>query len=201
MVGRSGSARARASASIRSARSWPPRSWISAPTPPRYSTEQPLRAAPARRRRARGAAPRRRPPRSRRRGSGRAGSASRRCVAEAASPPSLGVGVAQPPAVLQLDHLPARRLELPLELVRLDDRDDAVEALPVQVDDPEHVAEPAGLRLDDRLPEVALVELGVAEQGDEPAARCRARSATRRSVARARRRAARPSRCPTEPVE
>ena len=77
------------------------------------------------------------------------------------------VRLTQPPAVLQLDHVPAVEPEDLLELHRLDDRDDAVEALAVEVDDPEDVPEAARLRLDDRLPDVALVELGVAEDGDE----------------------------------
>ena len=75
----------------------------------------------------------------------------------------LGVRLAQPAAVLQLDYLPATGRKLLLQLGRFDDRHNAVEALAVQVDDPENVAEIAGLRLDHRLPEVALVELGVAE--------------------------------------
>ena len=86
------------------------------------------------------------------------------------SPPSRSYAAAKPAAELQLEHLPACRLELTLELVRLDDRDDPVEALAVQVDDPEDVAEAARLRLEQRLPQVAFVELRISEQRDEPAA-------------------------------
>ena len=84
--------------------------------------------------------------------------------------PVARVGLPQPPAVLQLDHLPAVQPEDLLELLGLDDGDDAIEALAVQVDDPEHVRQRPRLRLDDRLPDVALVELRVTENGDEPAA-------------------------------
>ena len=44
---------------------------------------------------------------------------------------------------------------------------DAVEALAVGVDDEHHVAEPLQRRVGDRLPHVALVELGVTGEGDE----------------------------------
>ena len=43
---------------------------------------------------------------------------------------------------------------------------DAVERLAVEVDDPQHLAEPRDDRVDERLPDRALVELGVAEQRD-----------------------------------
>ena len=48
---------------------------------------------------------------------------------------------------------------------------DPVEALAVEVDDHRHVAELAEALLEDRLPDVALVELGVADERDEPALR------------------------------
>ena len=81
------------------------------------------------------------------------------------------VRLAQLAAVLELDHVPAARPEVRLELGRPDPWDHAVERLAVEIDDPERVAEPARQRLGDRLPEVALVELRVAEQGDVAAAR------------------------------
>ena len=86
------------------------------------------------------------------------------------SPPSCCTRRAQAAAVLELDHLPAARAEVRLELGGADPGDHAVERLPVQVDDPEHVPEPARQRLRERLPDVPLVELGVAEQRDEAAA-------------------------------
>ena len=61
---------------------------------------------------------------------------------------------------------PLRRNDA-LELHRLDDRDDAVEALAVEVDDPEDVRRGRASAARDRLPDVALVELGVAEERDE----------------------------------
>ena len=68
--------------------------------------------------------------------------------------------------------MPACRLEVPLELRGLDPRHHAVETLPVQVDDPEDVPRQRGERLHQRLPEIALVKLGVTEQRDEaPAGR------------------------------
>ena len=48
---------------------------------------------------------------------------------------------------------------------------DPVEALAIEVDDHRHVAEVAEAVLEDRLPDVALVELGVADEGHEPALR------------------------------
>jgi hypothetical protein len=87
--------------------------------------------------------------------------------------PLPGVGLAQPAPVLELEHLPPGGAELVFELMRLDDRDDAIEALAVEIDDPEHVREPASLRLEHRLPEISLIELGIAEHRDEaPAGAC-----------------------------
>ncbi len=45
-----------------------------------------------------------------------------------------------------------------------------VEALAIVVDDPPQVADVVLRALDDRLVDIALVELGIADQGDEPAA-------------------------------
>ena len=121
------------------------------------------RAGPAARdpaRPGRRATPRRRRPRRRRRGSGSGRSASRRSAAGGQVAILLRKLVAQaPPVYLQLQHLPARRLEQLLELRRPDHGHDPVEALAVQVDDPEHVAEAACLPLEHRLPEAALVDL------------------------------------------
>ena len=47
-----------------------------------------------------------------------------------------------------------------------DIRHDPVERLPVDVDDPQHLAELRDQRVDDRLPDRALVELGVADERD-----------------------------------
>src|SRR5581483_5489073 len=80
----------------------------------------------------------------------------------------------QSPPVLQLDDVPAAGAEASLELCRPDPRDDTIERLPVEVDDPKDVAEVVRLRLGDGLPDASLVELGVPEQRDEPSARRRA---------------------------
>ena len=77
----------------------------------------------------------------------------------------LGLQVA---TVLDLDHVPARRLELALPVRDADAGDDAVEGLAVEVDHPHDVAEPVGGRVEDRFPDVPLVQFGVAEQRDEP---------------------------------
>ena len=77
---------------------------------------------------------------------------------------------AQLAPVLQLDHAPARTVEAALERLGADHRHDAVERLAVEVDDPDRLLQPARRRVEDRLPDVALVELGVADQRDEAAA-------------------------------
>ena len=76
-------------------------------------------------------------------------------------------GGLQPAAVLRLDDVPAGVLEELHEPPGLHARDDPVEALAVEVDDPHDVAEALERRVGDRLPDVALVELGVADEGDE----------------------------------
>ena len=55
------------------------------------------------------------------------------------------------------------------ELLRTHTRNDAVEALAVEVDDPGQLAETTGGRVGQRLPDVPLVELGVAHQRHEAA--------------------------------
>ena len=82
----------------------------------------------------------------------------------------LGERGAQLAPVLQLDHAPARAVEAALERLGADHRHDAVERLAVEVDDPDRLLQPARRRVEDRLPDVALVELGVADQRDEAAA-------------------------------
>ncbi len=69
--------------------------------------------------------------------------------------------------------MPAGRAELLLPLRDPDAGHHAVQRLPVDVDDPQHVAQAVGRRVGHRFPDVALVQLGVADQRDEPAARPR----------------------------
>jgi hypothetical protein len=72
----------------------------------------------------------------------------------------------QPRPVLDHHRMPARRLEHGGEAPGGDVRDDAVERLAVEVDDPHDLAELGHHRVGDRLPAGALVELGVADQRD-----------------------------------
>ena len=70
-----------------------------------------------------------------------------------------------PPA--QLDDAPSRRPEPRGELAAAGIRRDPVEALAVQVDDPQEVAELRHQLLAERLPDVPLVQLGVPDHGDD----------------------------------
>jgi hypothetical protein len=72
----------------------------------------------------------------------------------------------EPAPVLDGDHLPAGRLEHSGEAPESDVRHDPVERLTVQVHHPQHLAEARDPGVGDRLPDGALVELGVPEQGD-----------------------------------
>ena len=115
-----------------------------------------------------------------------------------------GVRRLQPPAVLDLDDVPAGGLELPAPLVDPDAGHDPVQRLAVEVDQPHHVAEPGGGRVGDRLPDVPLVQLGVADERDEPGVRAARRSGRRRTGGSPRRtagppRPARPSRWRSRP--
>ncbi len=83
----------------------------------------------------------------------------------------LGELLLEQPPVLRLDGVPAGRREHALDALDPDARHDAVEALAIEVDDHRHVAEVAEAVLEDRLPDVALVELRVADEGHEPALR------------------------------
>ena len=80
-------------------------------------------------------------------------------------------GGLQAATVLRLQHLPTDPAEQRLHLLDLDAGDHPIEALAVQVDDPQHVAEASAPNrlVADGFPHVALVELGVADQGDEAA--------------------------------
>ena len=77
-------------------------------------------------------------------------------------------GGLQPGPVLGRYDVPAGALEELHQLLDLLLGDHPVEALTVGVDDQHHVAEPLQRRVGDRLPHVALVQLGVTGQGDEP---------------------------------
>ena len=79
----------------------------------------------------------------------------------------------EPAAVLHGRHLPAGGLEHSREPAEGDVGHHPVERLPVEVDDPQDLAEPRHPRVRDRLPHGALVQLGVAQQRDLAAARRR----------------------------
>ena len=73
----------------------------------------------------------------------------------------------EPAAVLRFGHVPAGVAEEVLEPFGDDARNHPIETLTIEVHDHGEVAEPFGHRLGDRLPHVALVELGIAHERDE----------------------------------
>jgi hypothetical protein len=75
------------------------------------------------------------------------------------------------PAPLQGDDLPPGGVEHRLQPLDLDVRDDPVQRLAVEVDDPQQLAQAGDLRIGDGLPDRPLVELGVAQQADETSRR------------------------------
>ncbi len=75
--------------------------------------------------------------------------------------------LAQIVAVLQLQDAPATVCEVLLQLIGANAGDDPVETLAVEIDDPEHVADRLQRILDHRLPDIALVQLGITNQRDE----------------------------------
>src|SRR5215468_1475082 len=93
--------------------------------------------------------------------------------------PSGAVTSALRTAPAQLDHPPARGLEPFRELTPPAVGHDAVEALPVHVHDPQEVVEAGHVLLEEGFPDVALVELGIADHGDEACRRLRAPAAAR----------------------
>ncbi len=74
---------------------------------------------------------------------------------------------AELPAPAKLDDPPAAGSEHGAELAGARVRDDAVERLAVHVHDPEDAPEPAHQLLGQPLPDVALVELGIAHYDDD----------------------------------
>ena len=82
-----------------------------------------------------------------------------------------GEGRFETPTVLGLDHLPADAAEQGFHLLHLDAGDHAVQTLAIQVDDPQHVAQARAADgfVADGLPDIAFVQLGVADDGDEAA--------------------------------
>ena len=74
-------------------------------------------------------------------------------------------------AVLGLHDVPAGRAQLLLPLRDPDTGHHPVQRLPVHVDDPQHVAQAVGGWVGDCLPDVPLIEFGVTDDRDEPAAR------------------------------
>ena len=86
-------------------------------------------------------------------------------------PAGLGEGGLLAAAVLKDHHLPADGLEEVLDLLEQPVRDHTVEALAVIVDDPPEVADIVLPALQQRLEDIALVELGIAHDGDHAAGR------------------------------
>ena len=78
-------------------------------------------------------------------------------------------GLAQLRAVLHDLDLPAMIAEDMRELLRAHAGDHAVQALAVEVDDPGELTEATRGRIGERLPDVALIELGIAHQRHEAA--------------------------------
>ena len=77
---------------------------------------------------------------------------------------SAGEGRLQAATVLRPQDVPADAFEQRLDLTDLDARDDAIEALPIQIDDPQHAAQSGAAHglVPNGFPDVALVQLGVA---------------------------------------
>jgi hypothetical protein len=75
-----------------------------------------------------------------------------------------GEQLLQHPAVLHGEHLPAGGGEHPLQPGRAHRGDDAVQRLPVEIDDPDYLAQLGDHRVEHRLPDGALVELRVAHE-------------------------------------
>ncbi len=82
----------------------------------------------------------------------------------AAAPPEHGGGASSP---AQIDHAPAERGERRGHLVPAGVGDDPIEALPIDVHDPHDVAEPSKHLFSEGFPDVALVQLGVADHDDD----------------------------------
>ncbi len=81
-----------------------------------------------------------------------------------------GVELLQAPAVLDGGHVPPRRLEHAGEPARRDVRDDAIQRLAVEIDDPQHLSQVRDDRVDQGLPDRALVEFGVTDERHLPSA-------------------------------
>ncbi len=80
-------------------------------------------------------------------------------------------GRLQPLAVFQRDDAPAHHAEQRIDAVEQPVADDGVEALAVVVDHPPQVADVVLPAFEQRFEDIALVELGVADQRDHPAGR------------------------------
>ncbi len=83
----------------------------------------------------------------------------------------------EPPPPAKLDDPPARSLKPVGDLAAPRVGRHAVEALAIHVHDPEEIAETGHVLLEQRLPHIALVELGVAHHGHEALGRPRAPAA------------------------
>jgi hypothetical protein len=77
----------------------------------------------------------------------------------------------QPTPILRFQHLPAIFSEQPLQSRRPNARHNPVEALAVQINDPDQVVQTFHRLIEDRLPHIALVQFCIAHQRNK-ASRC-----------------------------
>ena len=82
-----------------------------------------------------------------------------------------GEGRLEPLAVFEGDDAPAHHAEQRVDAVEQAVADDRVEALAVVVDHPPEIAHVVLPALEQRLEDIALVELGIADQCDDAARR------------------------------
>ena len=84
-----------------------------------------------------------------------------------------GEGCIELVSVLHVEDMPAGVREGPLQAAHLDAGHYPVQTLAIEVDNPQDVAKAGQAGLEERLPHVALVQLGVTQESDEARARAR----------------------------
>ena len=73
----------------------------------------------------------------------------------------------QPAAIFGFENLPTGSGKERFESCGANPGNDPVQTLPVEVDDPDHVAQSANCFFGHRFPDIAFVELGIADQRDK----------------------------------